>query len=119
MAKAAEPVHAQNLDVSILSPHILIFGEWTGKQWYIFDIYDRMLGRYWKQYDVRRFVINNRLNGVQTLYVGPFADWNTIRSYYGASKNPDASPEIIVKNTSKLMDKHNQYPIYLKIISKT
>lgn len=121
--------YVQELDPKDFSENIIVFGEWTGARnkivydkaktgkWYVFDIYDKKLGRYWKQYDVRKFCVDRKLNFVHLLYDGPFRGWNFLKEFCEKPSYGDVQEGIVVKNMKKLVDQKNKFPVYLKIVN--
>ena len=111
-------------------PDLVIFGEWLVKhsvnykndcynKWRVYDIWDKTLGRYLPQSNVKEICKQLGLEYIEELYYGPFISWDHCRSFL--TKSTAYGPEqegIVIKNQSKLGKDDNRAPAYLKIVNE-
>ena len=108
----------------------VFFGEWEVHhtcnynkdvygRWYIYDIWDKLSGKYCSQDFVKQLCKELGFDYIEELYYGPFISWDHCRSFL--SKSTAYGPEqegIVIKNQSKLDNENNRAPAYLKIVNE-
>ena len=108
----------------------VFFGEWEVHhtcnynkdvygRWYIYDIWDKISGKYCSQDFVKQFCKDHNFDYIEELYFGPFISWDHCRSFL--SKSTAYGPEqegIVIKNQSKLSTENSRAPAYLKIVNE-
>jgi hypothetical protein len=126
--------YIQELDKTMFetNPNWIIFGEWLVKhtiiynadmynQWYVYDIYDKVLQSYLPQTVVKEFCSMWNLNYIETLYEGEFKSWEHVREFLGASKiYGDRQEGIVIKNQEHLFGyevEDGRQPSYIKIVN--
>lgn len=114
------------------NPNYIVFGEWLVKhtiiynsdmynQWYVYDIYDKVLQSYLPQTIVEEFCSMWNLNYIETLYNGEFKSWEHAREFLNASKiYGDKQEGIVIKNQEHLFGyevEDGRQPSYIKIVN--
>lgn len=108
----------------------VFFGEWEVHhtcnynkdvygRWYIYDVWDKMSGKYCSQDFVKQFCKDHNFDYIEELYYGPFISWDHCRSFLSKSTAYGSEQEgIVIKNQSKLEDDNSRAPAYLKIVNE-
>ncbi len=108
----------------------VFFGEWeihhtcnynkdVYGRWYVYDIWDKMSGKYCSQDFVKQFCKDHNFDYIEELYYGPFISWDHCRSFLSKSTAYGSEQEgIVIKNQSKLGKEDNRAPAYLKIVNE-
>lgn len=109
-------------------PDYVVFGEWTGARnaiiyypestgkWYVFDIYDVNTEKYLSQSEVKKFTEEHGLIYVNTVYVGPFINWEHIEGFLKNSAYGDTMEGLIIKNQTRLNDPNSRLPFVVKMV---
>ena len=97
--------------------HTIAYNQDAYNQFYVFDMYDTETEEWLQQTEVKEFAENHGLNYVHVLYDGPFVSWEHCMSFLHSPAYGDNQEGIVVKNESKLNDKSNRLPVYLKIVN--
>lgn len=122
--------YIQSLDINEFKdyPDYVVFGEWTGARnaiiyypqsvgkWYVFDIYDMNTEKYLPQSEVKKFTEEHGLIYVNTVYVGPFINWEHIEGFLKKSAYGDTMEGLIIKNQTRLNDPNNRLPFVVKMV---
>lgn len=108
-----------------------VFGEWSGarnkilyderfqNKWIIYDIYDMESESWLIQDVVRAFCKEANLEYVHVYYEGPFISWNHCRGFMNSPNYGDVQEGVVCKNLTKLNDKENRLPFYLKMVNES
>lgn len=111
-------------------PDYVVFGEWTGarnaivyypentKKWYVFDIYDVSKEKYLPQSEVKKFAKKHGLIYVNTVYVGPFINWEHVEGFLKKSAYGDTMEGLVIKNQTRLNDPNNRLPFVVKMVDE-
>ncbi len=101
-----------------LIPHTIKYNQDSYNQFYMFDLYDTETETWLPQTDVEAFAKNHGLNYVMSVYDGEFISWEHIMQFLNV-KTPygDVNEGVVIKNQTKLNDKSNRFPVYLKIVN--
>ena len=123
---------AQTLDASEYEEdsQYIYFGEWLRKnkiiyskeyinRFYLFDIYDKERECWMPQDFVKEEAKKHGLTYVPELYFGPFVSWEHCRTFMNSPAYGDTQEGIVVKNLSKINDKENRFPVYLKMVNES
>ena len=108
----------------------VFFGEWEVHhtcnynkdvygRWYIYDIWDKMSGKYCSQDFVKQFCKDHNFDYIEELYYGPFISWEHCKSFLNKSTAYGPEQEgIVIKNQTKLNIEKLSGSIYIKIVNK-
>lgn len=112
---------------------MVIFGEWNlgGNKikdykpeflhncWIVYDVYNKTIGQYLTQQEVREICEDLNLTYIHVLYDGPFKSWDHVKTfldndgYYG-----DTEEGIVIKSQDRLNSNDSRNPYYVKIVNE-
>jgi hypothetical protein len=121
--------YVETLNPVAFAEGIIVFGEWSGKKnkiiynkentgkWYVFDMYDVATQSYLPYETVKTWCDTYGFTCIHLLYDGEFRGWDHVRTFLQKPNYGDIQEGCVIKNQSKLKDKSNRQPYYLKIVN--